>query len=246
MIGDACPHPPNYHLNTLKINWREEAKSLYDDLGVRIYSIQCLGYSPSNTFYKQMAELSCGWHLKLDQFSTIVDFLTAICYREQGMESLQTFEDEVRGRGSGGGMNRSLHQLFDTLAGRTTTYEAGAGEASGLTPVNPSRFQILDVTERGDIRSFVQQNSLMFKAGKGFYEFTKPEKISDKKEVVLVDKATGDMFTGQEACDMIGAGGAGKVKPTSFEKWRVFVQSTSYNRVLMPDTGFLYEVDTDH
>jgi hypothetical protein len=24
------------------------------------------------------------------------------------------------------------------------------------------------------------------------------------------------------------------------------VQSTSYNRALVPDTGFLYEVDTDH
>ena len=46
-------------------------------------------------------------------------------------------------------------------------------------------------------------------------------------------------------CAMIGAGGANKIKPTSFDKWRVFVQSTSYNRVLMPGTGFLYEVDTD-
>lgn len=60
----------------------------------------------------------------------------------------------------------------------------------------------------------------------------------------MVDKVSGDMFTGPEAFDMIGAGGASKIKPTAFEKWRVFVQSTSYNRVLMPDTGFLYEVDT--
>lgn len=244
MIGDACPHPPTYHLNTLKINWREEAKKLYEELGVRIYSVQCLGYNAANTFYKQLAELSCGWHLKLDQFSTIVDFLTAICYREQGMESLQTFEDEVRGRGSG--MNRSLHKLFDTLAGRDTVYSPGSESTSGLTPVDPARFQILDVEERCDIKTFVQNHSLIFKTGKGFYEFTKPEKISDKKEVVLVDKVTGDMFTGQEACDMIGAGGAGRVKPSSFEKWRVFVQSTSYNRVLMPGTGFLYEVDTEH
>ena len=61
-------------------------------------------------------------------------------------------------------------------------------DTSGLTPVNPSRFQVLDVDERCDIRSFVQDNGLIFKPGRGFYEFTKPEKISDKKEVVLVDK----------------------------------------------------------
>ena len=54
------------------------------------------------------------------------------------------------------------------------------------------------------------------------------------------------MFTGPEACHVIGAGGTAKIKPTSLEKWRVFVQSTSYNRVLMPNTGFLYEVDPDH
>lgn len=54
------------------------------------------------------------------------------------------------------------------------------------------------------------------------------------------------MFTGPEACRVIGAGGTGKIKPASLEKWRVFVQSTSYNRVLMPNTGFLYEVDPDH
>lgn len=105
--------------------------------------------------------------------------------------------------------------------------------------------QILDVDERFDIRTFVEKNDLSFKTGRGFYEFTKPEKVSDKKEVVLVDKVSGDMFTGPEACEMIGAGGTARIKPTSFDKWRVFVQSTSYNRVLMPGTGFLYEVDTD-
>lgn len=59
-------------------------------------------------------------------------------------------------------------------------------------------------------------------------------------------QVSGDVFTGPEACQLIGAGGTGKIKPNSLEKWRVFVQSTSYNRVLMPNTGFLYEVDLDH
>ena len=54
------------------------------------------------------------------------------------------------------------------------------------------------------IKDFITENSLIFKTGRGFYEFTKPEKISNKKEVVFVDKETGDMFSGQEAFDMIG------------------------------------------
>lgn len=112
---------------------------------------------------------------------------------------------------------------------------------------------MLDIDEKCDIRLFVQRNGLIFKTGRGFYEFTKPEKISDKKEVVLVDKVcfivllflplvsllnilqvTGDMFTGPEACRTIGAGGSARIKPTSLDKWRVFVQSTSY------------KVDPDH
>ena len=41
---------------------------------------------------------------------------------------------------------------------------------------------------RISIKDFVQRNTLIFKAGRGFYEFTKPETVSHKKEVVLVDK----------------------------------------------------------
>ena len=40
MIGDATPHPPSYHMNTLKLDWKKEAKQLYDDLGVKIYAVQ--------------------------------------------------------------------------------------------------------------------------------------------------------------------------------------------------------------
>ena len=47
---------------------------------------------------------------------------------------------------------------------------------------------MLDVDERCDIKTFVQKNGLIFKTGRGFFEFTKLEKVSNKKEVVLVDK----------------------------------------------------------
>lgn len=65
---------------------------------------------------------------------------------------------------------------------------SGGTDTGGLVAVDSARFQVLDVDDRCDIRTFVQRNSLIFKPGRGFYEFTKPEKVSDKKEVVLVDK----------------------------------------------------------
>lgn len=146
MIGDASPHPPSYHLNTLKIDWRVEAKKLYNEMGVRIYSVQCLNYGGSDVFYRKLAELSCGWHLKLDQFASIVDFLTAICYREQGVEYLEAFEAEVKGRSKGSGLNRNMHALFDTLAGRSKSTYTGGEDYGGLEPINPSRFQVGNVT----------------------------------------------------------------------------------------------------
>lgn len=40
MIGDAIPHPPSYSMNTLKLDWKTEAKKLHDELGVKIYAVQ--------------------------------------------------------------------------------------------------------------------------------------------------------------------------------------------------------------
>ena len=111
-----------------------------------------------------------------------------------------------------------------------------------LAEVSNDRFKILKVPKKCTIKQFVLSNNLEFKTGRGFYEFTKPEIISYKKEVVLVDKKTGEMFSGSDARRMIGAGSGIRIPPTSFEKWRVFVQSTSYGRNLMGGTSFLYEV----
>ena len=72
-----------------------------------------------------------------------------------------------------------------------------------LAEVSKERFKILQVPKKCTIKQFVLSNNLEFKVGRGFYEFTKPEIISHKKEVVLVDKKSGDFFTGRDAARMI-------------------------------------------
>ena len=138
-----------------------------------------------------------------------------------------------RRRLAGENCNDYLH------ATRTFT---GNEEPESLAAVSSCRFRILKVPKKCTIKQFVLSNNLEFKTGRGFYEFTKPEIISHKKEGVLVDKKTGEMFSGRDARRMIGAGSGIRIPPTSFEKWRVFVQSTSYGRNLMGGTSFLYEV----
>ena len=44
--------------------------------------------------------------------------------------------------------------------------------------------QVLHVESKCSIKEFILENSLIFKTGRGFYEFTKPEVISHKKEVL--------------------------------------------------------------
>jgi len=95
MIGDATPHEPNYPLNVDKINWRSECNEL-KILGIKVYAVQALNRSCSTSFYRDVANLTEGFHLHLDQFSSIVNFMLAICYREQGADQLQNYEDEVR------------------------------------------------------------------------------------------------------------------------------------------------------
>ena len=94
------------------------------------------------------------------------------------------------------------------------------------------------------IKAFVLENGLTFKVGRGFYEFTKTETIQGKKEIVLMDRKTGDLFAGEAARDMLGLpeGATARIKPSNLEKYVVFVQSTSANRKLIGETRFLYEV----
>lgn len=103
----------------------------------------------------------------------------------------------------------------------------------------------MEVDNDISIKAFVLENGLTFKTGRGFYEFTKTETIQGKKEIVLMDRSTGDLFEGEAAREMLGLpmGATVRIKPSSLEKYIVFVQSTSANRKLVGSTRFLYEVE---
>jgi len=244
MIGDDIPHSPEYPLNKLHLDWRKEAQNL-GDMGVSIYSVQCLSRSYANSFYAKMAENTGGHHLNLDQFNSILDLILAIIYTQQSPERLQEFELEVVKHNR---MSRALDLSFGVLSGQPRDKKTGrfikVATEGDLVPVPFGRFQIMDVPSDIDIRGFVEGNDIPFLPGKGFYEFTKTEEIQEKKEVVLQDKKTGDMFSGVQARELIGIplGTRGRVKPAELG-YRVFVQSTSYNRKLKAGSKFLYEVN---
>jgi von Willebrand factor type A domain len=236
LIGDDVPHGPGQ--NPRKLNWRTEVDEL-GKMGIPVYGVQALGRRHATPFYKELADKSGGFHLNLDQFAAITDMVLAICYKQSSDQKLEAYESEVKGQGR---LDRSLNNMFSTMMGRAP---AATFAAADLAAVPPGRFQVLAIEHDVPIKDFVLENGLRFKKGRGFYEFTKTETIQAGKEVVLMDRKTGDKFGGKKARDMLGLpeGASARIRPASLDAYRVFVQSTSVNRRLVGGTSFLYEVD---
>lgn len=236
LIGDDVPHGPKQ--NPKKLDWRAEVDAL-GAAGVPVYGVQCLNRSHATPFYKELAQKSGGFHIGLDQFAYVTDMILAVCLKQSGDDKLQNYESEVKKQGR---MNRGLDKMFGTMMKREASTEFSDAD---LRAVSPGRFQVLDVDRDMPIKQFVLENGLTFKTGRGFYEFMKTETIQGHKEVVLMDRKTGDLYSGERAREMLGLppGATVRIKPASLEKFVVFVQSTSYNRKLIGGTRFLYEVE---
>ncbi len=122
---------------------------------------------------------------------------------------------------------------------------------SDLRPCVPTRFQVLNVERDMGIKEFCDTMGIRFERGRGFYEFTKPEIIQNGKEIVLMDKETGNLYEGDVARRIAGISrndDKTRLKPGTgaMTKYRVFIQSTSVTRILIGGQGFLYEVSDEH
>jgi hypothetical protein len=253
LIGDDIPHPVGYTMHNgkytydfsypsnerNKLDWRNEAKLLVE-AGVSIYAVQALGFGHATHFYDELAQIGGTPKLNLAQFGQVATLLEAICYRQGGNfnEYEKYLYAEAKHR-----IDPSLLTNLDALSGRKSV----SRRKTVADAVHPSRFQILNVNSDCSIKNFVQENGLPFKKGRGFYEFTKPVKVQSYKEVIIQDKESGEMFSGDRARAILGipVGVAAKVKPTDLEKYKGFIQSTSVNRKLLEGTSFLYEVSDE-
>lgn len=248
LIGDASPHGVEYHSNTMHLDWKNEAQALAN-MGVKIFSVHALSYyrSSSKSFYNYIARVTNGKYLTLDQFNEVVELIKATCLAEFSEEKLTEYISIIRSKGR---MTRTLAQNLGRLQGEDYKYMGGFHSDSSLTPVKPGRFQAMEVTRDCDIRGFVTSNGIEFKRGRGFYELTKHETVQQYKEIIIQDRDTGEMFTGGQVREKLGLlpqcdkGGA-KESLSSYDtgEYRIFVQSTSFNRKLIGGTTFLYEIN---
>lgn len=235
MIGDDIPHPTAH--NPQRIDWKAEVNRL-TEMGVLVHGVQCLNRYYASSFYSELAARSGGAHLNLNQFNEATEMLLAVAYNQQSPEAFQRYEEEII---TAKRMTRTMSDIFAKLAKRESN---GRYRKIDARAVKPGRFQLIDVEENTPIKELVQDNGLVFKTGRGFYEFTKKETIQPYKQVLILNKESGDLYEGDAAREVLGltAGANVRIKPDfDTDKYKVFVQSTSSNRKLIGGTTFLYE-----
>ena len=247
MIGDATPHEGRD--NESGYDWKNEV-ALLNEIGVRIFAVQCLNNYQSTSFYKTMAQDTGGLHLPLNQFRWINDLIMGIVYKsDENPEIFENYEANLRKYNR---FNDQQNYLFDTIAGRETkpifdySTPSRGGTAVAIKPadIDLARFQSFVVHGTPSIREFVESRGIKFKKGQGFYpHVSRPETIQARKEIILENLKTGEFITGVKAREMLGIpyGREVRLPQNPLPGYKCWVQSTSVNRVLR-EAEFMYEV----
>jgi len=245
LIGDCNPHPVGYRYGKWhnELDWKKEAQTCMDK-GIKIYPIQALGsYGYGKDFYGQLATICGTPKLDLSQFAHITQYITAVAYQEAGkLEEYENSQSEFK-------TNHAFKNMFAKLKGLAGGSISSAAAGKGISTLE-DRFQVMEVGKSPKvIKNFVEDNGATFRKGRGFYQFVLTETIQENKEIIMVDKATGEVMSDTRWCrEQLGVplGTRGRVNPRSLDvskKYDIFIQSTSYNRKLDPNTKFLYELD---
>lgn len=88
-----------------------------------------------------------------------------------------------------------------------------------------------------EIKAFVEswRGAAQYVIGSAYYELMKPEKIQGAKNILLQERKTGKVYEGAASRQLLGLPAHEiKVTPGDHGDWRIFVQSTSVNRHVVP------------
>lgn len=160
---------------------------------------------------------------------------------EQGMEEVgnticDTYTSYVSMRSMGQKSTKSLFSFKDNLdkkdvAGKLEVVSAGEYHTY---PVRPAQHDMA-------IKDFVEYwTKEPYRVGSAYYQLSKPEIVQAHKEVAVIEKRTGKMYSGSKARPALGLPRYDvKVAPADFDKFDVFIQSKSPNRKLVKDTSLI-------
>ena len=112
---------------------------------------------------------------------------------------------------------------------------------TALDKLDKNQYNVYVVQGPEAIKPFVERMFGQYTIGNSFYEFTKREEIQPNKQIAILERSTGNVYTGSNARSMLGLpqGDYVKVTPADHPDFDLFVQSTSVNRKLIPGTNVL-------
>lgn len=143
----------------------------------------------------------------------------------------------------------SFYTMRSAGAKSSSTFYSDAKKVntSALVDItNKASLYVVDgysVTEGMWIRDFVLTKRANYLKGAAFYQLTKTEpKIGEKKMIAVRERATGKIYGGVQAREMIGLPkfGNARLHPGDHKNYDIFIQSESVNRKLVKGTGLLY------
>lgn len=108
-----------------------------------------------------------------------------------------------------------------------------------LTPLHPGQYRLYPVVTAGRIDEFVESKTRRaYKLGEAYYQLSKRETIQPQKQIAILGPS--GVYIGAQARQLLGLPDEHvKVSPNDNPDYDIFVQSTSVNRKLMPNTKLL-------
>jgi hypothetical protein len=133
------------------------------------------------------------------------------------------------------------------VRGTRSVFSTGADAVNkdtvkNLVPLQRGEYALYQVNDKIRIDAFVEVVcGMRYEKGIGYYQLTKTENIQPQKQIIVVEKKTQKAYGGREARQIIGLPETGtvRVKPDYNPDYDIYVQSTSLNRNLMPNTRLL-------
>lgn len=141
----------------------------------------------------------------------------------------------MTGRATGVRGTRSVFSTGAEAVNRTTV-------RSVLKPLASTKYRTGLVNNKIRIDDYCKSMWNDYSVGSGYYQLSKTEDIQQQKKILVLEKATGKVYAGDDGRALLGLPRTGtvRVRPNHNPDYTVFVQSTSLNRNLMPGTQFLY------
>jgi hypothetical protein len=167
------------------------------------------------------------------------DTKTARGTKEAGIATSAAYRSFFVAKKKGGAGKKMSSKSFYSSTSDLTVREA----RSALSEITNQVIFITAIDE-SQIRQIILGANLEWIKGAAFYQLVKTEKkVQDYKMVCLRVKTSGKVYSGQEARNMLGIGGAAgtvRLVPGDHGKFDVFIQSTSVNRNIPIGTEVLY------